>query len=397
MSARFSPVLTACPFCQWVGLLALLLAATGAYGQPSHLIVEGDIYTLGVVAVPGENYEWRFYTDHMLLHEADSNHLLFLGGNTGSVIPIQWLKTGLYYFTVAAIDPGGCMNLKVGLILVSPGTGVPALQIVVDRNPVCPGDRVTFRATTRSADNRLVYQWLKNDVSVGENDPFYTDTTLRHNDVIRCFLVSPSVQSKWDTAVSNKITMMVVSPSAAFRIEDNQRGVKGACRMINLSLGADDFFWDFGNGQFSAEESPAVTFTEDGTYPIRLVAVNKLYCRDTFYLSYTILFTGLYIPNAFAPDIKGVPGSLFQPAGINLKEYSIEIYNNWGDLLWESAALDELGQPAEAWDGTYHGAPLPQGTYMWKVHAVFRDNTLWTGSDIGKGRSKTIGTVTLIR
>jgi len=125
--------------------------------------------------------------------------------------------------------------------------------------------------------------------------------------------------------------------------------------------------------------------------------VNKLYCRDTFYLSYTILFTGLYIPNAFAPDIKGVPGSLFQPAGINLKEYSIEIYNNWGDLLWESAALDELGQPAEAWDGTYHGAPLPQGTYMWKVHAVFRDNTLWTGSDIGKGRSKTIGTVTLIR
>jgi large repetitive protein len=67
-------------------------------------------------------------------------------------------------------------------------------------------------------------------------------------------------------------------------------------------------------------------------------------------------------------------------------------------MMWTSTALDSEGRPLEGWDGTYNGSPMPQGTYMWKINALFIDNSPWTGNDIGvSGDGKTIGSVSLIR
>ncbi len=65
--------------------------------------------------------------------------------------------------------------------------------------------------------------------------------------------------------------------------------------------------------------------------------------------------------------------------------------------MWESDQLDSHGRPTEGWDGNVNGAPMKEGTYAWKVIAVFTDDSIWQGADIGKGEYKSIGTVTLIR
>ena len=65
--------------------------------------------------------------------------------------------------------------------------------------------------------------------------------------------------------------------------------------------------------------------------------------------------------------------------------------------MWESNVIDSKGRPVEGWDGTFGGNLMPQGTYMWKISASFKDGKTWEGSDIGKGSSSTMGTVTLIR
>jgi flagellar hook assembly protein FlgD len=84
--------------------------------------------------------------------------------------------------------------------------------------------------------------------------------------------------------------------------------------------------------------------------------------------------------------------------GVNLKQFQIEVFDGWGHMLWSSVALDAQGRPTESWDGKdSNGVLYPSGTYMWKAKATFIDNTIWEGSDIGKGSAKTIGTVTLIR
>jgi len=188
------------------------------------------------------------------------------------------------------------------------------------------------------------------------------------------------------------------SPISAFIIIDNISNMTGKIQLRNKSEGADSYFWDFGNGYSSTDEDPYVTYKEDGTYTIMLISVNHFGCADTSYFKYDLLFKGLYVPNAFSPtsDIQGV--NVFKPVGINLKQYKVQVFDSWGNQLWESSNLDSFGRPVDSWNGRKSNGELYQsGTYVWKINATFIDGTVWEGSDIGKGEGKTMGHVTLIR
>jgi large repetitive protein len=188
-----------------------------------------------------------------------------------------------------------------------------------------------------------------------------------------------------------------ITPVSAFTLTDNLEGMTGRIQLNNLSSGATSYEWEFGNGTSSVEENPVATYTFDGTYVITLISLNQFNCTDTTYYKYKVLFKGLYIPNAFSPTNTNLAVRLFKPVGKNMKQYNIQVYDSWGHMVWESNKLDNEGRPLEGWDGNYNGTLMPQGTYMWKASATFIDDTIWQGSDIGKGEFKTMGTVSLIR
>lgn len=126
--------------------------------------------------------------------------------------------------------------------------------------------------------------------------------------------------------------------------------------------------------------------------------MNDFGCTDTTYYEYKILFRGLFVPNAFAPNSGNLAVRLFKPVGINLKTYHIMVFDAGGHLMWESNKLDNNGAPLEGWDGTVNGVLMPQGNYFWKATATFIDDSSWTGSDTGvKGGGGTMGTVILLR
>ena len=108
---------------------------------------------------------------------------------------------------------------------------------------------------------------------------------------------------------------------------------------------------------------------------------------------------GVLGPNAFAPDFGGGNDlvKIWKPIGIGLRNYRAQIFNTWGELLWESTLLED-SRPVEGWDGTYKGKQCQQDVYVWKIDAVFMDGVRWEGMrfEAGKDR-KTLGNVTLIR
>ncbi|MDZ7846908.1 MAG: hypothetical protein U5L96_09110 [Owenweeksia sp.] len=54
----------------------------------------------------------------------------------------------------------------------------------------------------------------------------------------------------------------------------------------------------------------------------------------------------MHVPNAFAPERVGVgEASIFLPKGHLLQEYRLHIYDEWGNLIFESTELDENGSP----------------------------------------------------
>jgi hypothetical protein len=301
--------------------------------------------------------------------------------------------SGVYVVKLVVSNRFGCQD---SLTKITRVFGNP--KAAFSNSEACSGNLTNFYDQSIIADTLTSYWfWNFGDPKSGKDFSYLKDPSYRYmkegNYLVR--LLVEDYNGCNDT-VDSTVTVNP-SPFGAFTVTDNLDGKPGRIQLNNESIGADSYNWDFGNGQSSTEENPIITYTEDGTYIIQLITDNKFHCKDTTYYKYEMLFKGLFIPNAMVPSSPYDGVRLFKPVGVNLKLYHIQVYDGWGHLLWESDKLDSQGRPLDGWDGTFKGAPMPQGTYMWKVDAVFNDNTEWTGSDIGKGKFGTSGTVTLIR
>lgn len=191
--------------------------------------------------------------------------------------------------------------------------------------------------------------------------------------------------------------MIYPIPIADFTYDEDVDGKKGNLQFNNLSsgLGYDSCMWIF-SGDTIYEQSPLYLFETDGPHLIELYAMNEFGCYQYKSETYELKFIGLYFPNMFVPDSENPEINTFSGKGVNLEEYTLEIFSRWGQLLWSSSELID-GAPAEAWDGTYDGQKMPMGIYLWRATAKFNDGTLWEGSDNSDGNLNPYGIINLIR
>lgn len=71
----------------------------------------------------------------------------------------------------------------------------------------------------------------------------------------------------------------------------------------------------------------------------------------------------LYAPTAFSPDGDGI-NDYFNVVGQGLTNYTIEIYNRWGQMVFKSNDM------SAKWDGNFRNKKAPAGTYVYKVNSV---------------------------
>jgi len=197
--------------------------------------------------------------------------------------------------------------------------------------------------------------------------------------------------------LQNAITVSP-SPIADFSyLPDNDPAFAGNYFFTDASIDADSCLWDFGDGDTSTASNPEHRFDYPGIHTISLTAFRENGCTDTETKIIEIdFFKGLFIPNAFTPETGTHEVRVFKPIGTGLSQFTIQVYNTWGKLLWESSAINEKGEPTGEWDGNFNEAPCQQDAYVWKVWAVFKDETTWEGKNYGGEHLRT-GTVTLIR
>jgi len=74
--------------------------------------------------------------------------------------------------------------------------------------------------------------------------------------------------------------------------------------------------------------------------------------------------TSLFAPNTITPNGDG-KNDVFKVIGINVETFTCQIYNRWGQLLFEWKDINE------GWDGTYNNKDVPTGTYIYTVQARF--------------------------
>ena len=197
---------------------------------------------------------------------------------------------------------------------------------------------------------------------------------------VRLIAIDTSTCNKIDTSAYFSITVFSI-PKGNFTWTPNPPVANTQTRFTNLSLGANRYLWDFGDGEQSTEVNPVHLYNATGSFRVVLYAFNVANCVDSFIQSIPIIINPLLdVPNAFTPGRNGTNG-IIKVAGFGIGKMSWIIYNRWGQVVFETT------DRKQGWDGTFKGAVQAMDAYTYTLDVEFTD---------GKKLRKT-GDITLLR
>ena len=120
--------------------------------------------------------------------------------------------------------------------------------------------------------------------------------------------------------------------------------------------------WNFGDGSTSNEKNPVHKVAlRDTPYQVSLSVSNGFGCSSTVNYSRDIVVSSvpdIFIPNTFTPNGDGKNDG-FRVFGEAITLEYLRVYNQYGNLVFESKELDET------WDGTHNDNEQPAGTYYY--------------------------------
>lgn len=310
-------------------------------------------------SAPGNwNYDWDFGDTQSSTQQFPGTHAY---GTWGS-------------FTITLVVSGTfCTDTATQVVTITPP--LPTASFLGQGEGCVP---LTVEFTNTSLQG-LSYQWNFGDGGTSSADnPVYTYNVPG---VYTVSLTAFGIGGGVNTAI--KVDSVVVHPGAtAFFVLQPDEVIVPSQPVFtyNLSGNATSFIWDFGDGTTSTEFNPVHYYTEGGTFDVMLIANNAWNCPDTFTVIGATTGTvsgGMEFPNAFTPGTNGPTDGAYDPRSYEndfffpqyegVEAYRLEIFNRWGELLFETEDV-RVG-----WDGYYRGNPAKQDVYVWKAFARFSD------------------------
>lgn len=227
--------------------------------------------------------------------------------------------------------------------------------------------------------NGVTYMWNFGDgASSTEATPTHTFPGPGTYQVT-LYAYNPATCNQVDS-ITHTITIYP-NPNAGFVFSPMIPETNKPTRFTNTSSGATSYKWDFGDGTTSTEQHPEKQYDKSGRFKVCLTAINEYGCEDSVckFVEASVIPL-LDIPTAFTPNGDGNNDILF-PRGFSVATMRLEIYNRWGELVFESESMDK------GWDGTYKGVEQPMDSYSFILTATFLDGSTYQKK----------GNITLIR
>jgi len=355
------------------------------------------IYSVGVTDANGCTV-----TSSFTLNVRDSLHITVSAIGPVSICPgdstsISFLATGgdnIYHYTYS----GGAGTITSPFTVTPPATmlytfmvndacGTPAdsdtVRVTVNPLPVvdfsgvpvegCVPLQVAFNYNLPAAGNTFL--WNFGDTASAGNNTASDSSSIHNFFNPGLYGIELTVTNSFGCIDSLKkpdyITVHSL-PVAGFTFDPAYPGLLSSeINFSDMSTGANAWAWNFGDGFNSTHQNPIHVYTDTGSYFILLTVENQYSCIDT--ISHSIYvhpeFT-LYVPTGFTPGNKDGINDVFKSKGGAFlpDNFSMTIFNRWGEQLFFT------GDSNEGWDGTYKGALLEQGVYLWVI--VVTDNLL---------------------
>ncbi len=147
-------------------------------------------------------------------------------------------------------------------------------------------------------------------------------------------------------------------PNASFTASPNPALVEQDITFTDVTAGnIVAWQWNFGDGEGDNTEITHHSYDAGGVYYVTLMITDDIGCMDTVTKAISIALLPV-LPSGFTPNGDG-ENDVFIIRGGPFKDVNFKIYNNWGQVIFEST------DAAIGWDGTYKGEQVPVGVYTW--------------------------------
>lgn len=271
---------------------------------------------------------------------------------------VSFLQGGLFTVTLQT-KQFSCRDTFIDTIRV---IGRPKAKINNLPTGLCDPALVGF-SNGSSSELPVKYYWaFSNGNSSTEFEPKEVFTPAGNYEVT--LIVETEILCK-DTSVY-KISPLVINPkpTANFNVRPSETSIFEPDVFITSLVSSEhsEFsYYLFGDGESSSSYNPLHSYNAHGNYTVTQIVTNSFGCKDTSYETVKILPEyRFWIPNTFSPD-NNSKNDVFMPVTFGLTNYSFEIFNSWGQSIFNTNDT-EVG-----WNGTFKGSESPQGIYVWKI------------------------------
>ncbi len=316
-----------------------------------------------------------FGQDSICYGENISISALGSGGINPSSYTYTW-NQGLGFGSTHFVNP---LNTTTYSVLVEDGCSEPAsANLTVFVHPqiltsFTTGEPVCFVDTTWATINASPPAEFD---SIWDSDPPTFGPTIESNPVSYNVSVT-NVET--NCSVESSITLPGFNPIRAnFGISPNVDCISSfepEVELLDFSVGGINGYWDFGDGSptesYNLGENLSHVFPDSGVFTILLHIENEGFCESEYELEVCVKPEHtLFAPNAFTPNYDG-KNDFFQFKGIGIDKISFQIYNRWGQIVYEGKDIDDV------WDGKYKNKIVPPGvfTFLAKYTTIYNPNT----------------------
>lgn len=295
-------------------------------------------YDLVVEAIGGAgdySYEWTNQTSGNVI-------------GTTPAINVSAPATTTYKIVVTD-QCGESDSTTVTITILSP----PLLLDITPSQEICPGDSVLINVDATGGFGNYYYNWPHSGDTV-------SSVWVKPNQTTTYRVIVKDDCQTFQVEAETKV--VVVKPDANFSAITTPMYIGLPITFQNLTNNGDTYYWDLGNGETSTMVHPNNTYDTPGDYEITLIATDKKGCIDSITKIITILDeVYIYVPNTFTPGGTDRFNNFFEVSTVGVVDLKIEIFNRWGELLFEAYDVDFK------WDGSFGGKYIQDGTYVWII------------------------------
>jgi gliding motility-associated-like protein len=300
------------------------------------------------------------------LHDAISKWNLYANNinyNNSSLVPgIQYQDTGNKGLTLVIMTSEGCIDSIHKTLVVLPD---PDGLIIGDTVCLNQEARLALKQTAGHAATQ--WQW-----DLGDGNKSGASSVRHLYSRTGNYHVRLDISDQYGCAKQlslNDAVIIYAIPDPAFTYKESSSGINQSRLVFKPNVFGLAYRWQFPDGSTNINDSAELLVSKLTKGPVSLRVTNSYGCVDSASEDLYIFPNNfsVYIPNAITVNADNL-NDVFKLQGLgDVLDFKLSIMNRWGEQVFLSH------DPANGWDGSYQGKPVPQDVYMYFVSFKFLD------------------------